>query len=237
MRPDIEDAILEMYRMIDQAAMAQRSSGDADRGRRSGITSGKHLDQLTQIIRNDLISGGFKPDEIYSSGIDCKLPGWFRPTKNWDLIALDDSDLVCAVELKSIGSSFGNNANNRVEESIGSAVDFAEAYNERLYGPCSIPPVVGYVMVVRDCDASRLAARYMRSMHFDIDPVFDEASYLDRFHILCDRLRRKSLYNAVWLVFADPDNGQVYEPDQSMTYEVFLETLFCGLRLHRAQGR
>lgn len=160
----------------------------------------------------------------------------FRPTKDWDLLALDDGELVSAIELKSISSSFGNNANNRAEESIGSVVDAIEAYNERLYGNCSIPPVMGYAMIVCDCDESRsTSARPAHSPHFDIDEAFKGVSYLDRFHILCDRLRRKSLYNAVWLVFARPDEGIAYEPDPSMTYEVFMTTIESGLRMHRAQ--
>lgn len=79
------------------------------------------------------------------------------------------------------------------------------------------------------------SARPAHSPHFDIDEAFKGVSYLDRFHILCDRLRRKSLYNAVWLVFARPDEGIAYEPDSSMTYEVFMTTIESGLRMHRAQ--
>lgn len=235
MRPDIEAAILDMYEIIDRAASAQAASGHTDQGRRSGITSGKHLDPVAAIIRDDLVTCGFNDDEIYDEGKQCTLPGWFRPTKNWDLLAFDQGELVSAVELKSISSSFGNNANNRAEESIGSAVDAAEAYNEQLLGPSSIRPVMGYVMIVRDCDDSRDSGRISRSPHFDIDPEFEGSSYLDRFHTLCERLRRKSLYNAVWLVFADLDNGDVYEPDSSMTYEMFIENIEMGLRLHRRQ--
>ena len=236
MRQNIETAILGMYSAMARAAAAQAANGRADQGRRSAVTSGKHLDPVAGIIRNDLIDLGFHEDEVFHTGRACTLPGWFRPTKDWDLLALDDGELVSAIELKSISSSFGNNANNRAEESIGSVVDAIEAYNERLYGNCSIPPVLGYAMIVCDCDESRsTSARPAHSPHFDIDEAFKGVSYLDRFHILCDRLRRKSLYNAVWLVFARPDEGIAYEPDPSMTYEVFMTTIESGLRMHRAQ--
>jgi Restriction endonuclease XhoI len=89
----------------------------------------------------------------------CTLPGWFRPTKNWDLLALDNGELVSAIELKSINSSFGNNANNRAEESIGSAFDAHTAFDEHLLGSSSIPPVMGYVMIVHDCPDSRIVGR------------------------------------------------------------------------------
>ena len=235
MRKDIEKAILGMYEAIDRATMLQLASGHTDQGRRNGITSGKHLDSVISIVRDDLIKNGFSRNEIYDTGRNCTLPGWFRPTKNWDLLAFDQNELVSAIEFKSISSSFGNNANNRAEESIGSVVDAIEAYNERLFGCCNIPPVMGYVMIVRDCKESRESGNIVRSPHFNIDPIFQNVTYLKRFHILCERLRRKSLYNAVWIVFADPENGTVNEPDLSMTYNVFFETILFGLRMHRAQ--
>ena len=53
-----------------------------------------------------------------------ELPGFYRPTKKWDLVVIDQGKLVAAIELKSqVGPSFGNNFNNRTEEAIGNAVD------------------------------------------------------------------------------------------------------------------
>ena len=181
MRSDIEAAILGMYDSIERAREAQAAAGHPDQGARQGITSGKHLDPIAAIIRDDLINAGFHPDEVYDQGRLCTLPGWFRPTKNWDLLALDNGELVSAIELKSINSSFGNNANNRAEESIGSAFDAHTAFDENLLGSSSIPPVMGYVMIVHDCPDSRIVGRGVRSAHFPIDPDFEGASYLDRF--------------------------------------------------------
>ena len=107
-----------------------------------------------------------------------------------------------------------------------------------MFGSSSIVPVLGYVMIVRDCEESRSSGgKPIRSPHFPIDPKFMNASYLERFRILCERLRRKNLYYAVWLVFADPEKGCVYEPDPSMTYEMFIETIKSGLALHRCLRR
>ena len=164
----------------------------------------------------------------------CTLPGWFRPTKNWDLLALDNGELVSAIELKSINSSFGNNANNRAEESIGSAFDAHTAFDEHLLGSSSIPPVMGYEMIVHDCPDSRIVGRGVRSAHFPIDPDFEGASYLDRFLLLCDRLRRKSLYQAVWLVFANPEDGVAYEPSALLSYDKFIANIVMALGVHRA---
>lgn len=234
MRSDIEQAILGMYDAIDRAAQRQLATGHTDQGRRRGITSGKHLLPLTEIIRSDLIALGFTDDEVFSGGNECVLPGWFRPSKSWDLVGIHNTDLICAVELKSISSSFGNNANNRAEEAIGSAYDADTAYRESLLGDGKVPPVLGYVMVVRDCEQSRGVPRgAMEPARYEIDPYFNGASYLERFSILCSRLRKKSLYNAVWLIFADTEKRRAYEPDPALSYVMFLETIYAGLRLHR----
>ncbi len=234
MRSDVKEAILKIYTKIEEAKKAQEMSGHTDQGGRQGITSGKHLDQVSSIIKADLISAGFKPEDILDKGKECELPGWFRPSKNWDILAFDGDSLVSAIELKTINSSFGNNANNRAEESIGSAFDVYTAFVEELLGSCSIPPVIGYVMIVRDCDSSRAKSKRVRSGHFPIDSVFHGVSYLERFTILCDRLRRKNLYQAVWLVFADPDSNKVYEPSPALTYEKFLANIVMALSIHRA---
>ena len=53
MRQNIETAILGMYSAMARAAAAQAANGRADQGRRSAVTSGKHLDPVAGIIRND----------------------------------------------------------------------------------------------------------------------------------------------------------------------------------------
>jgi hypothetical protein len=63
-----------------------------------------------------------------------ELPGFFRPTKEWDLLVVREQTLLAAIEAKSqVGSSFGNNFNNRTKEAIGSALDLWTAYRERAY--------------------------------------------------------------------------------------------------------
>lgn len=89
-------------------------------------------------------------------------------------------------------------------------------------------------MIVHDCPDSRIVGRGVRSAHFPIDPDFEGASYLDRFLLLCDRLRRKSLYQAVWLVFANPEDGVAYEPSALLSYDKFIANIVMALGVHRA---
>jgi len=83
-----------------------------------------------------------------------ELPGFFRPTKEWDLLVVRGRTLIAAIEAKSqVGPSFGNNFNNRTEEAIGSALDLWTAFREKAYLE-SPQPFLGYFFMLEDCDAS-----------------------------------------------------------------------------------
>jgi type II restriction enzyme len=74
---------------------------------------------------------GLAEAEIHFNRSALTLPGYFRPTKLWDLLVMYQGRLIAAIELKShIGPSFGNNFNNRTEEAIGTAVDLWTAFRE-----------------------------------------------------------------------------------------------------------
>lgn len=154
MKENIKEALLQMYVNLDAAGKRQIARGIHDQGARSQVTSGKHLNPVAQAIRADLIDVGYHENEIYYEDDCLRLPGWFRPSKNWDLLAFDNEDLLAVLELKSINSSFGNNANNRTEESLGSAVDAAHAIKNSLIPFQTKPPMLGYVLVVRLCAES-----------------------------------------------------------------------------------
>lgn len=133
------------------------------------------------------------------------LPGYFRPTKLWDVLVINEGRLVAAVEFKSqVGPSFGNNANNRAEEAIGTAHDFWTAYREGAFGQ-QPPPFAAWIVLVEDAAESR-APVSEKSPHFPVFPEFRGASYLARYDLLCQRLVKEQLYNAA-SVIASPRSG------------------------------
>lgn len=234
MNDRIRNALLAMYRNMDDAEKRQDDRGGHDQGARNKVTSGRHLDVVADAIKHDLVDRGFKPESVYYENGCLTLPGWFRPTKDWDLMAFDGDELLATVELKSINSSFGNNCNNRTEESIGSAVDVYHAIKNELFPYRAAPPIAGYVMVVRKCEASTKPTKRKNEPIYPIDPVFDGASYLERLTILCRRLMNERLYQAIWIVAVDPSTGEVTEPDPGLTYEKFIARIEAQLAVSRA---
>lgn len=221
-----------MYESLDDAEERQERRGGHDQGARAQVTSGKHLDSLAWVIRDDLIEAGFDPYDI-SVGRGLTIPGWFRPAKDWDMLAFDGNDLLAAIELKSINSSFGNNFNNRAEEAIGSAVDAGYAIKYDLMRYKANPPALGYVLVVKTCEDSASVCQDRRAV-YPVDEAFNDASYRERFAVMCRRFLAERIYQAVWIVWVDPDRGEVIEPDPYMSYDRFIETIVSQLRINRA---
>lgn len=188
-----EDAIKLFWGSREAAKLKQINTGKADQGERAGVTAGKNMDGFLELILEVIQQNGLGHAEIYQNKAMLTLPGYFRPTKLWDLLVLYKGELIAAIELKSqVGPSFGNNFNNRTEEAIGTAHDLWTAYREGAFGKQS-RPFIGWLMVVEDAAESRKPVKD-RSPHFPIFEEFKNASYLQRYDVLCQRLVQEQLY-------------------------------------------
>ena len=125
----------------------QTANGVRDQGNRGAVTGGKQLDGFVELI-HDLLTVNGVPEECIFINSDLELPGYFRPNKKWDLLVVDNGELVIAIEFKSqVGPSFGNNFNNRTEEAMGTALDLWTAYREGVFGT-QPAPWIGYFLVL-----------------------------------------------------------------------------------------
>lgn len=230
----MKNALLQMYTNLDEAGKKQVERGDADRGARSQVTGGKHLDCVAAAIKSDLIDMDYNSTEVRYKDECLRLPGWYRPSKDWDLLAFDRGNLLAVLELKSINSSFGNNANNRSEESLGSAVDAAHAIKNNLIPFKTAPPLLGYFLVVKICDESTTKGKSCHNSVYPIDKAFDKTSYFERLTIFCRRLLAEGMYQAVCIVGVNPEEKTVIEPSPELTYEKFLAALKGKLEINRA---
>jgi hypothetical protein len=192
-------AVTAFWTSRNQASAKQRASGKSDQGERAGVTSGKNMDGFLDLLIELVRSNGLAQADILQKRAVVTLPGYFRPTKLWDLLVIHQGQLIAAVELKSqVGPSFGNNFNNRTEEAIGTAHDFWTAYREGAFGQ-QPRPFVGWLMLVEDAPASRKAVKDT-SPHFPVFREFQSASYLKRYDVLCKRLVQEQLYTSAALV-------------------------------------
>ncbi len=106
-------AVQTFWQAREDAKRKQKESGKSDQGERSGVTGGKNLDGFVKLVIELVRANGLPTAEIHQQRAVLTLPGYFRPTKLWDLLVIDRRRLVAALEFKShVGPSFGNNFNN-----------------------------------------------------------------------------------------------------------------------------
>ena len=174
------------------------------RKKQGSVLAGKQLDAFLLLLKKKAEEAGVPSECIYLK--NNHVPGYFRATKDWDLLIVSPhGNLIAAIELKSQIGSYGNNLNNRTEESLGSADDFWTAYRENTF-KCVQSPWLGYMMVVGK-DERSLRHVKANEPHFPVRPEFKDSTYLDRYTILCQRLLLEHKYNAVALIATSNKNS------------------------------
>jgi hypothetical protein len=221
------DPVREFWRTRERQADAQKLRGQSDQGSRSAVTGGKQMDGFSRSISRFLIEAGIEKENIFQR-ISVELPGYFRPTKEWDIVVVVDGNLVAAIELKSqIGPSFGNNFNNRTEEALGTAMDIWTAYREGAFAT-SPAPWLGYLLLLEDCPESRRPVG-VREPHFPVFPEFIEASYAKRYELFCRKLVRERQYNSACFITSDRNQANTEnnygEPAKDLAPAQFLTGL------------
>jgi hypothetical protein len=221
-----KEAVQAFWGNREKAAQKQIEAGKVDAGMRGSVTAGKNMDGFVALIADLIVANGIEVSCIHRERRLVTLPGYFRPTKLWDILVINEERLVAVLELKSQVGSFGNNFNNRTEEAIGSAHDLWTAYREGAFGKHP-KPFVGWLMLVEDAPESRSPLKDS-SVHFPIFPEFQNASYLERYNILCQRLIQEQLYTTATII-ASPrkaiDSGEYSELHEMTGMKNFVTSL------------
>lgn len=225
-------AVKAFWRKRKAATAKQIESGKADQGERAGVTGGKNMDEFIALVVDIVRANGLAQAQIHQKRAVLTLPGYFRPTKLWDLLVIYKGHLIAAIELKSqVGPSFGNNFNNRTEEAIGTAHDLWTAYREGAFGK-QPRPFIGWLMMVEDAPKSRSPVRDT-SPHFPVFEEFKNASYLERYDLLCQKLVQEQLYTTAGLI-TSPRSAASSGEYSEMSAMTGLKTFVTALAGHVA---
>jgi len=209
-----------------------RKTGKRDYGRRAAVTGGAQMDGFAVLVRELVQETGLPAESVFRKR-DVALPGFFRPTKEWDLVIVANGHLLASVEFKSQIGSFGNNFNNRTEEAIGSALDIWTAYREGAFAP-SHRPWLGYLMLLEEAPGS-IKPVGVKEPHFKVFAEYRDSSYAKRYAILCRKLVRERLYNATCFLLTDEKQGPLgnfREPDPEVGFRSFAASLLGHLTGH-----
>lgn len=198
-----EDALRYFWHI--RAEQKTRAKGD---GNRAAVVGGRQMDSFLALLKNTALEVGVPEACIHLR--KTTIPGYYRATKQWDLVIVTPNHrLVAAVELKSQVGSLGNNFNNRVEESIGSATDLWTAYRESTFPP-QPAPWLGFFLVVGVSESLERTVQ-TTSEHFPVRKEFEGTSYRQRYELFMRKMLQERLYSSAALLFASP-NGEVDSP-------------------------
>jgi hypothetical protein len=190
------------------------------------------MDGFVQLVA-DLLGECGLPDATIYRKKNLELPGFFRATKEWDILVIVDGNLLASMEFKSQVGSFGNNYNNRTEEAIGNAADLWTAFREGAFRD-SPRPWVGYLMLLEEAPGS-LSPVEVAEPHFKVFEEFRQASYAKRYEVLCRKLVRERLYDAACLLLSGAAGGlkgQYREPAEDVGFDRFVASLTAHASAH-----
>lgn len=177
--------------------------------------SGTHMSAIQDYVRQLFVQAGLSDSDILKGSPF--LPGYFRRSKSWDVVAIYKGHLVGAVELKSQVGSVGKNSNNRIEEAIGNAFDLVTVHKNRKPFGVEIPPWLGFVMVLEETDKTEASIKKMKTV-FPSDDEFENISYSGQYRIALSRFVSEKLYDAGWFLTTRR------ETDSSFSYKEPLQT-------------
>lgn len=211
----VVNAIDYFWKTRASQSVSQKKS---DQGNRSSVTGGKQLDGFIELLKEVSLDLGIPNSCIFVKGNS--LPGYFRPSKDWDfLIITPKNQLVAVVEFKSQIGSFGNNFNNRTEEALGSAIDLWTAFRENGF-PQKQLPWLGYMILVEKSIKSTTPIR-LQEPHYNVRPEFYDSSYLDRYVLLCQKLMLERHYSSTALIWTN-NKMEFGCPEDDISFETFL---------------
>lgn len=201
-------------------------SESGDSSNRGAVVGGKQMDGFIELLKRVAYDAGVPVECIITD--KNYLPGFFRSSKDWDMLVISPSGkLIAVVELKSQVGSYGNNFNNRTEEAIGSAVDLWTAFREGQF-PGQLAPWVGWLMVVgRDEDSERPVRNY--EPFFPVRSEFNGACYLERYRILCQKLILERHYTSAALIWTS-DKDTYGDISEDISIKSFLQSFYNFLR-------
>ena len=78
----------------------QASGGRTDQGLRSAVTGGAQMNGFIDLFADLVAEAGIPKTSIFRKSA-VQLPGFFRPTKEWDLLVVHETKLIAVIEAKS----------------------------------------------------------------------------------------------------------------------------------------
>ncbi|RTL67436.1 MAG: hypothetical protein EKK42_13885 [Pseudonocardiaceae bacterium] len=197
MTRDVLPLLVNWWAAKNNAVAKQAEQGRSGYGAQARDAA--HMKSISHFVKQMFIDAGLNEAEVT---VDSVVPGYFRRSKNWDVVAMHKGRLVGVVELKSQATSPGNNANNRIEEAIGSSVDM-KTVQEMTADFGSLGVWSAWCMTfARDCETGNpIQAPAKSRVRVPLtDPAFANMTYSTQYGKAIERFISQKVYDAGWML-------------------------------------
>ena len=176
-------------------------------------------------------------------GRSAKLPGYFRMSKDWDMVVLKqnpagEKKLLAVIEFKSMHGSVGNNLNNRTEEAVGSSFDLLKAFEHGAFGVSR--PFLGYIYVMSDHPSNKKGMDRKSILFEPLEEYMSfsrtnlPANYEERAELFMIKMVQEQLYSNCALIIADiEEQGNYRTPNQDLSMELLIRSLVGHIIAHQ----
>lgn len=191
---EIQKLLEDFWGAKNDAVRQLAAAGLSNTGAQS--RNAKHMASLGLFVGRMFIDAGLKASDVKIGGV---IPGYYRRSKNWDVVATYKGQLVALVELKSQVGSEGNNGNNRIEEALGNVFDASTAQElNEAFG--KLPIWTAFCMVFGSSPANAGTVGMRGAPMFPLDPVFSGMTYPRQWEIAVERFVQTGVYSAGWML-------------------------------------
>lgn len=231
---DLQHAVAAYWQTKDEQYRAARAINSTAEGTAGAVRAAGQFLAIASLLARFFTDAGYPPASIHTDKGGTVLPGYFRPSKSWDLVVVHDDVLVAAFEMKALGGpSYGNNYNNRVEEALGNAMDVGRLAADRGVG--KELPWLGYFFVIQDDEGSRRQVRPQEG-RFPADQAWLGRSYQGRFALTGKRLLEEGTYDGVCFLASSPDDPGPREPARELDWQHFSAAIEARIAYLAALG-
>jgi hypothetical protein len=221
----LSKAVAHYWRTLE--AQTHKQKVGTDRGRRSAVTGGKQMDGFCELVDWVLRENGLDEASTYLR-TGREIPGFFRPTKEWDMLVVHEGRTMAAVEFTSYRvPTLASDTNTRIEETVGIAADVWTAYGKGAYDPPRKRPWLGWVMLFEDRTVAQRPASAAQSP-VETFPDFSIGSYGRRYEQLLHKFTHERLFDSAALLASAGKagaQGTFIEPTEDLSMKWFLASL------------
>lgn len=93
----VASAVATYWEIRSKQQSRQQNLGKEDQGARSAVTGGAQMTGFIKLFARLIEQAGIESKYIYTKR-SLELPGYFRPTKEWDLLVVREGKLIAALE-------------------------------------------------------------------------------------------------------------------------------------------